>query len=151
TVPRGQTSAGGWRALGRLAFVSCAGAVATRLRHELEACCDEKRLHEVVRRTALGLRSSRPRAYVVTSLTGGTGSGMVLEMAWARRRELRQLGHPHAEVIGVLLVPAAKRTGEFRGVANSYAALAELNYFARAAAAAGTSKNGLDHGGKSGP
>jgi eukaryotic-like serine/threonine-protein kinase len=149
TVPRGQTSAGGWRALGRLAFVTCA-AVAARLRQELEACCEEKPLQDVVRRTALGLRSSRPRAYVVASLTGGTGSGMFLEMAGALRRELQQLGHPHAEVIGVLLVPAVKQTGASRGVANSYAALAELNYFARAAEAAASSKNGRDHARRSG-
>jgi serine/threonine protein kinase len=151
TVPRGQSSAGGWRALGRLAFVSCATAVATRLRHELEACCDEKSLQEMVCRTALGLRSSRPRVYVVTSLTGGTGSGMFVDMAWAVRRELRQLGHPQAEVIGVLLVPGVKRTGAPRGVANGYAALAELNYFAEAATAAASSENGRDRAGKSSP
>jgi hypothetical protein len=150
-VPRGQTSAGGWRALGRLAFVSCAAAVAGRLRHELEACCEEKALQEVVRRTALGLRSSRPRAYVVTSLTGGTGSGMFLDVAGALRRELQQLGHPHAEVVGVLLVPAGKRAGAPRDVANSYAALAELQHFARAAAAAAPPKDGQERAGKSGP
>jgi serine/threonine protein kinase len=151
TVPRGQTSAGGWRALGRLAFISCADAIATRLRHELEACCAEKPLQDAVHRTALGLRSSRPCAYVVTSLTGGTGSGMFLEMAWALRRQLQQVGHPHAKVIGVLLVPAVKRTGAPRGVANGYAALAELNYFARVAAAATSSRNGRDPAGKAGP
>jgi serine/threonine protein kinase len=151
TVPRGQSSAGGWRALGRLAFISCTTAIATRLRHELQACSEEKVLQEVVHRTGLGLRSSRPHAYVVTSLTGGTGSGMFLEMAWALRRELQQLGHPHAQVIGVLLVPAVKRTGASRGVANGYAALAELNYFARAAAGAACSKDGRDQAGRSGP
>jgi serine/threonine protein kinase len=151
SVPRGQTSAGGWRALGRLAFVSCAAVVATRLRQELEACCDEKLLQDVARRTALGSRSSRPRAYVITSLTGGTGSGMFLEMAWALRRELRQLGHPRAEVIGVLLVPAVERTGAARGIANAYAALTELNHFARGAAAAASSTNDRDYSNKSGP
>jgi hypothetical protein len=133
-LPRGQATAGGWRALGRLAFVTCAAAIATRLRHELEACCAEIPLQDVIRRTALGLRSSRPRVYVVTGLSGGTGSGMFLDMAAALRRELLQLGHPHAEVIGVLLVPAVERTGAARNVANGYAALAELNYFARIAA-----------------
>jgi serine/threonine protein kinase len=141
TVPRGQTSAGGWRALGRLAFLSCADSIATRLRQELEACVDETYLQEVVQRTGLGLRSSRPRAYVITSLTGGTGGGMFLEMAWALRRELVQLGHPRAEVIGILLVPAVKRTGASRSIANGYAALAELNHFVRSPAAAASSKH----------
>jgi hypothetical protein len=151
TLPRGQTSANGWRALGRLAFVSCVPTVAARLRHELEACCAEKAFQEVIRRTGLGLRSSRPRVYIVTSLTGGTGSGMFLEMAGAVRRELQQLGHPQAEVVGVLLVPNVKRSGTARPVANSYAALAELNYFARTAAAATASRNGKDHAGKADP
>jgi serine/threonine protein kinase len=133
TVPRGQTSAGGWRALGRLAFVSCGTTIAARLRQELEACAVEGPLQEVVRRTGLGLRSSRPRVYVVTGLTGGTGSGMFLDLAAALRRELRQLGQPRADVIGVLLVPAVERAGSPRGVANGYAALAELGYFARTA------------------
>jgi serine/threonine protein kinase len=149
-VPRGQTTAGGWRALGRLAFISGAATVTSRLRHELETCCEEIALQEVVGRTGLGLRSSRPRVYVVTSLTGGTGSGMFVDVAWALRRELQQLGHPHAEIVGVLLVPALKGTGATRGVANAYAALAELKYFACAAAATSSSKNRQDHAGRAG-
>jgi serine/threonine protein kinase len=142
SVPRGQTSAGGWRALGRLAFVSCAATVAKRLRDELEACSAEPKLQEVARRTNLGLRSSRPRVYVVTSLCGGTGSGMFLDLASTLRRELQQIGHPRAEVIGVFLVPAVEGTGAARGVANAYAALSELSYFARSAAAEAASKDG---------
>jgi serine/threonine protein kinase len=151
TLPRGQTTAGGCRALGRLAFVSCAAAVATRLRNELEACSAEEPLQDVVRRTALGLRSTRPRAYVVTGLAGGTGSGMFLDMAWALRRELLQLGYPQAEVIGVLLIPTVERTGASRDITNAYAALAELNYFARAAAGIPPANRGRDQTSKPGP
>ncbi|HMF16348.1 MAG TPA: tubulin-like doman-containing protein, partial [Gemmataceae bacterium] len=117
-LPRGQTSAGEWRALGRLAFVSCANTITTRLRRELEACTDEKMLTDVARRTALGLRSTRPRVYVVTSLTGGTGSGMFLEVALAVRRTLQMLGHPRAEVVGVLLTPTVEHSAAPRAVAN---------------------------------
>jgi serine/threonine protein kinase len=134
-LPRGQTSAGEWRALGRLAFVSCASAISTRLRHELEACTDEKMLTEVARRTALGLRSTRPRVYVVTSLTGGTGSGMFLDVALAVHRTLQMLGHPRAEVVGVLLTPTVEHGAAPCAVANGFAALAELKHFAGAAAA----------------
>jgi hypothetical protein len=76
---------------------------------------------------------------------------MFLDMAWAIRRELQQVGHPQAEVTGVLLAPAVKRTGASRGVANGYAALAELDHFARAAAAAASSKNGRDQASNSEP
>jgi hypothetical protein len=74
---------------------------------------------------------------------------MFLEMASALRRELQQLGHPNAEVIGVLLVPEMKRTAAPRRIANGYAALAELEHFARAAAAVASSRNGRDHESKS--
>ena len=134
-LPRGQTTAGEWRALGRLAFVSCASAINTRFRCELEACTDEKMLTEVARRTALGLRSTRPRVYVVTSLTGGTGSGMFLDVALAVRRTLQMLGHPRAEVVGVLLTPTVEHSAAPRAVANGFAALTELKHFVDAAAA----------------
>jgi serine/threonine protein kinase len=129
-VPRGQTAAAGWRALGRLALVSAGNAVPLRLRQELQACADEKALADTARQTALGLRSTRPRVYVATGLTGGTGSGTFLDVAMALRRELRQLGHARAELVGVFLVPTVNRSSEVRGVANSYAALRELKHFA---------------------
>ena len=100
-----------------------------RLRQELAACADEKILHEVARRTGLGLRSTRPRVYVVTALSGGTGSGMFVDVASALRRELRQMGHPRAEVIGVFLVPTVGPAASRRAVANTFAALTELRHF----------------------
>ena len=109
SVARGQTTAEGWRALGRLAILSSGTVLPARLRQDLQACADEKTLDETARRTSLGLRTTRPRVYVVTSLTGGTGSGMFLDLAAMLRRELRQLGHPRAELVAVLLTPAASR------------------------------------------
>jgi serine/threonine protein kinase len=133
SVPRGQTSAGEWRALGRLAFVTCVSALSARFRCELEACADEKVLTEAARRTALGLRSTRPRVYLVTSLSGGTGSGMFLDVALALRRTLQMLGHPRAEVVGVLLTPTVEHGAASRAVANGFAALTELKHFDGAA------------------
>src|SRR5262249_20165101 len=128
----------GWRGLGRLAFVSSAAAITARLRDELAACVAPEALAAVDRRTGLGLRSTWPRVYVVTSLTGGTGRGLFLALADARRRTLAQLGYPRAEVVGVLLVPAPDRSpASARAVANAHAALAELNHFAAAGGAQG--------------
>jgi serine/threonine protein kinase len=129
-VPRGQTAAAGWRALGRLALVSSGNIVPSRFRQELQACTNEKTLSEVARQTSLGLRTTRPRVYVVTSLMGGSGSGMFLDVAAALRRELRQIGHARAELVGVFLAPKVYRNAEARDVANSYAALRELQHFA---------------------
>jgi len=113
-VPRGQTTAAGWRALGRLALVSSGETVPSRLRQELQACANEKTLCEVALRTSLGLRTTRPRAYVVTSLSGGSGSGMFIDVAAALRRELRQIGHARAELVGVFLAPTVNRTADAR-------------------------------------
>jgi serine/threonine protein kinase len=130
SVARGQTTAEGWRPLGRLAFLSSGSLLPLRLRQELEACADDKSLTDAGQRTGLGLRSTRPRVYVVTGLTGGTGSGMFLDVAAALRRELRQIGHPRAELVAFLLAPAISKQAEARGVANSFAALSELRHFA---------------------
>jgi serine/threonine protein kinase len=130
-VPRDQVTAAGWRALGRLAFVTCAATIKARLRDELEACVAPEALEAANRRTGLGLRSTWPRVYVATGLTGGTGSGMFIDLAYALRRTLGQLGYPRAEVVGLLLVPSSERSAATpRPVANAFAALTELDYFA---------------------
>jgi serine/threonine protein kinase len=129
-VPRDQVTARGWRPLGRLAFVSAFPSVVARLRDELTACTAPDALAAVDRRTGLGLRTTRPRVYVVAGLAGGTGSGMFLDVGYAVRRLLRKLGYPRAEVVGLLLLPTPERTPEAaRAVANAYAALAELQHF----------------------
>jgi hypothetical protein len=68
----------------------------------------------------------------VTSLAGGTGSGMFVDVAYALRRALVQLGYPRAEVVGVLLLPPGGRGAAPRDTANAFASLTELNYFATA-------------------
>jgi serine/threonine protein kinase len=130
-LPREQVTAAGWRALGRLAFISAYPAISARLREELEACTVPAALTAAEQRTGLGLRTTRPRCYVVTSLAGGTGGGMFLDVAYALRRLLYQLGYPRAEVVGLLLLPGLDRGAESaRAVANAFAALTELEHFA---------------------
>jgi serine/threonine protein kinase len=132
-LPRDQTTPQGWRALGRLAFSGNATAILTRLRSELSCCTQEGALAEAGKQTGLGVRSNRPRVYVVGSPGGGTGGGMLLDMAYAARHLLRQLGYRQPEVQAILLLPAVERAGEkARATANTYAALAEVNYFAAA-------------------
>jgi hypothetical protein len=59
-------------------------------------------------------------------------------VAAALRRELRQLGHPRAELVAVMLAPAVKGNVEARGVANAFAALRELKHSAAAAKESGS-------------
>jgi hypothetical protein len=128
-IPRQQVPSG-MRALGRLAFVDNYRYVARRLQNELEACLDEEALNVAARRTGLGLRSNRPRVYVVTGLGGGTGSGMFLDVAYVARNLLRRLGYEQPEVIGLFLLPPLERSSsQVTALGNAYAALTELNHF----------------------
>ena len=137
-LPRDQVTPCGWRPLGRLAFVTNSRMIEDRLRAELEACTDQEAMAEADRQTGLGLRSSRPRVYIVTSLSGGTGGGMFIDLARAARHLLQQLGHPGSQVIGLFLLPAGGRgAAPSRAVANACAALTELNHVAAQGAASG--------------
>jgi hypothetical protein len=128
--PRNPTTAG-VRALGRLAFIDNYRAIASRLRNELEACTEPTALATAERRTGLGLRTNRPRVYIVGSLAGGTGGGMFLDLAYVLRQQLRQLGAASPDVSGLFLLPNADSDRPL-ALANAYAALTELNHFSTA-------------------
>jgi serine/threonine protein kinase len=128
-IPRTHTSAG-CRALGRLAFCDNYRHVAERLRGELAACADSESVAAAAKKTRLGLRTTRPRVYIIASLAGGSGSGMFLDVAYVARAALRDLGYPDAEVIGVLLLPPADRAPvNPLPLGNACAALTELRHF----------------------
>jgi serine/threonine protein kinase len=128
-IPRTQTTAG-CRSLGRLAFCDNYRLIAQRLRGELEACVDPEPVREAAKQTGLGLRTTRPRVYVVASLAGGSGGGMFLDLAYVVRATLRDLGQDNPEVIGVFLLPPADRApANPLPLGNAYAALTELGHF----------------------
>jgi len=129
-IPRSQLTTG-MRCLGRLAFTDNYRDIADRLRSELGACTEADAMAAADRQTKLGLRSNRPRVWVVTSLSGGTGSGMFLDLAYLTRFFLKQLGFAQPDLAGVFFVPAAATPNPQRpfAVANTYAALTELHHF----------------------
>jgi serine/threonine protein kinase len=130
-LPRDQVTTGGWRALGRLAFTTNFATISARLRSELEACTGSAAMAAAQERTGLGLRTTNPRVYLVTSLAGGTGSGLFIELAHTVRWLLRQLGYEHPEVAGLFLVPpVAGQVSSSSAAANCFTALTELNYYA---------------------
>ncbi len=88
-IPRSQVTTG-VRALGRLAFIDNYRFIVRRLQMELEAALEPLALHDAVRKTGLGMRTNRLRVYIVTSLAGGTGSGMFLDVAYTARSLLRR-------------------------------------------------------------
>jgi serine/threonine protein kinase len=128
-IPRNLVTTG-LRGLGRLAFVDNYRPIAQKVRAELEACADTA-LNRAAQQTGLGKRSNWPRVYIVTSLTGGTGSGMFIDLAYVTRGLLKQIGYPRAELVGLFLVPEVDQdTVRTMALGNAFAALTELNHFA---------------------
>ena len=129
-LPRNPGSANGVRAFGRLALFDHYRTIAQRLRQEIETFLTDDPLLQADQATKLGLRTNRPRAYVVAGLAGGTGSGMFLDLAYLVRHELRQVGYMRPEVVGLFFIPPADPNApRSSGVGNTYAALTELYHF----------------------
>jgi serine/threonine protein kinase len=123
-------SSDGVRAFGRLALFDNYRIVAQRVRQEIETFLTDAPLAEADQATGLGLRSNRPRAYVVAGLGGGTGGGMFLDLAYLIRHELRGVGYTRPEMVGVLFVPPAdKKASRNSALGNAFAALTELYHF----------------------
>jgi serine/threonine protein kinase len=129
-IPRSQVTTG-VRALGRLAFCDNYRAISRRFQAELENALEPEALNRAARTTKLGIRTNRPRVYIVTSLAGGTGSGIYLDVAYTLRSIMRQMGYDQPDVVGLLLVPPVdgSRTRTM-AIGNAYAALTELVHFA---------------------
>ena len=100
-VPRSlQTE--GIRPLGRLAFVDHH----ERIFEELHRAIEQITLPEALALTAEAVElppAESPRVYLVASIAGGVGSGMVLDMAYAIRTTLLERGFPDDQVIGLLV------------------------------------------------
>jgi hypothetical protein len=130
-LPRNPSTTG-LRALGRLAFWDHAKAIEQRLTAELTAALAPAAIAEADRRTGLGVRTNRPRVYVVATPAGGTGGGMFLDVAYLARHVLRKLGYNHPDVVGIMMLPPADRNStRTASLANTYAALTELAHFSR--------------------
>ena len=129
-IPRNPATVG-LRTLGRLAFLDHYRTFAEKLVGCVETVTHPDMLAAADRTTRLGLRTNRPRIYVVAGLGGGTGGGMFLDAAYAARHKLRQMGYTDAEIIGIFVLPPADRGGKAPAVINTYAALRELNHFSQ--------------------
>ncbi|MBM3983668.1 MAG: hypothetical protein FJ304_26040, partial [Planctomycetes bacterium] len=129
-LPRNPGPANGVRAFGRLALLDNYRTVAQRLRQEIETFLTDEPLAQADRATKLGLRTNRPRAYVIAGLAGGTGSGTFLDVAFLLRHELRQVGYMRPEVAGLFFVPPSDpKAPRSAALGNTHAALAELHHF----------------------
>jgi eukaryotic-like serine/threonine-protein kinase len=128
-IPRSQVTTG-VRALGRLAFCDNYRTIVRRLQMELDASLEPAALQTAARQSGLGLRTNRPRAYVVANLAGATGGGVFLDLAYSLRALLRQMGYAQPDVVGLLLLPPVDQCRtRVLPLGNACAALTELRHY----------------------
>jgi serine/threonine protein kinase len=121
----------GLRPLGRLAMVDHANALFARLREALSTVVAADSIEKAQRATGTKLRQTTPRVFVVASISGGTGSGMVLDVAYILRMLMADMGISDEGLCGVLAHSTQRNaSAKDLAVANAYACLSELHHFA---------------------
>ncbi len=123
----------GIRPLGRLALADHSEVLFRRLRAVLDEIRSPEALSATANSTGIEDVDPAPRVFVIASISGGTGSGMVLDAGYAVRHTLRGLGLPEDRVYGVL-THSTVRNPNAKGlaIANAYACLHEAEHYRRA-------------------
>jgi eukaryotic-like serine/threonine-protein kinase len=122
----------GFRPLGRLAMVDHSKRLMDRLRQSLTKITRDENIATTARSTGLDFSSHQPRVYIVASISGGTGGGMVLDLAYAVRSLLAELNLSDENVFGILMHSTPRGAGDRdKAIANSYATLSELWHYCR--------------------
>jgi len=100
------------RPLGRLGFVMNSGAIETKFRQILNGIPPEP-------------GGGPTHVHLACSLSGGTGSGSFLDLAY----KIRRWTGGNCETYGFLVLPSLTEDRGERYLANAYASLLELNYY----------------------
>lgn len=122
----------GLRPLGRLALADHARQAIQRIRMAAAEAVAPEAVAASTERSGLEFQTDAIRVILVSSISGGSGSGMSLDVAFAVRAALDKLGVKQAAVTGLLLHSADgdERRCDLARV-NSYAWLTEYNHFHR--------------------
>ncbi len=119
----------GLRPLGRLALADHARLAGQRIRRAVTVAMEPSNLAKSGSQLKQQFRSDAIRVFVVASISGGTGSGMSLDIGYAVRAILQKLNLKHAEVIGLMMHCTTRdaRNSELSRV-NSFSWLSEFNH-----------------------
>jgi serine/threonine protein kinase len=121
----------GRRPLGRLALVDHAPKVLQRLRKALAEITSPEALSASTQATGLPVGGPQPRVFLISSTCGGTGGGMVLDLAYLVRKLITELGLSDEGVCGILTHSTDRNPNAHDlAIANSYACLTELHQYA---------------------
>ena len=120
----------GIRPLGRLALVDHARQTFQRIRGVVSDAVDESSREASAGSTGLPFTAAGMRVYVVAASSGGAGSGMAIDVAYAVRAILARIGVANPRILGLMTHSTsrdAKRVELAR--VNSYAWLSEFENF----------------------
>jgi hypothetical protein len=132
-VPRSLTTEG-LRPIGRLALADHAEAVKRRLQSAVAAACDPSGVTKSSERTGLKFDGGCPQVFLVGSISGGSGSGMLLDLAYLLRQILGERGFHEESIFGILSHATDRHSNRHDlAVANALAFLVELNHYSQPA------------------
>ncbi|MEZ6096924.1 MAG: tubulin-like doman-containing protein [Pirellulaceae bacterium] len=127
-IPKSQQTEG-LRPLGRLAFVDNFQELYSTIDKTIESMVSPEAIAMTTEEMNQSFASNRFRVYIITSIAGGAGSGMTLDVAYTIKQALREQGLPTTDVHGILIHACNSRERESGiAVANSFAFLTELRH-----------------------
>lgn len=120
----------GLRPLGRLAFADHFDAICERLQEGIKQISTEENLAKTADLFDLEPGGINPRVFVLTSIAGGIGSGMALDLAYTIKLLLNESGLASDSVTGVLLNSNYQRNRDpGLSAANAFAFMTEMRHF----------------------
>lgn len=120
----------GIRPLGRLALIDNFESIYEKLQMTIEELGKPELLAKTAENIGIEPGSVEPEVFIVTSISGGTGSGMMNDLAYVTKLVLSEYGKPRDCIHGVMMHSTDSRTRD-PGLAatNSFAFLTELRHF----------------------
>ena len=120
----------GLRPLGRLAYSDHFDTVYSQLEKTIREISKAENLATTADTLDIDPGDLAPRIIIVTSISGGLGSGMVLDLAYSARLLMHECGFDPDSVVGILLHSTYQRLRDpGLSSANAFAFLTELRHF----------------------
>ena len=120
----------GYRPLGRLALIDHCDRVVTSLKTAIGKAAASESAKQSATATGLPFRHGHVRVIIVASSSGATGSGMLLDVAYAVRGELKRRSLSDEDILAFLLhATPTNPSDRDKAVANSYALLSEIGHY----------------------
>ena len=120
----------GLRPLGRLAYSDHFDTVYGQLEKTIREISKPENLATTADTLDIDPGSLVPRIIIVTSISGGLGSGMVLDLAYSARLLMHECGFEPDSVVGIMLHSTYQRLRDpGLSSANAFAFLTELRHF----------------------